>query len=293
MDKKTLAVFTATYNRAYIISDLYRSLLAQTNQDFCWIVVDDGSTDDTEQLIASFIAENLIPIRYIKQENGGKQRAHNTGVEACNNELFFCVDSDDTLAPTAIEDVLTLWGGVRGRNDVAGVIAMCGRSENDPMGTWIPATLEFTTMWDLYYKCHHKGDVTLIYRTDILREYPFYVEPDEKFIGETYVYHQIDQSYTLAVLHKIIRLSEYLPDGYTKNVRRITRENPKGYMRLKRGYIDYSDTFLLKGENTTLYLVGAYFAGCFKESLLGLSNKALGLLCAPLALILAKTEFQR
>ena len=110
MDKKTLAVFTATYNRAYIISDLYRSLLAQTNQDFCWIVVDDGSTDDTEQLIASFIAENLIPIRYIKQENGGKQRAHNTGVEACNNELFFCVDSDDTLAPTAIEDVLTLWG---------------------------------------------------------------------------------------------------------------------------------------------------------------------------------------
>ena len=102
MNDKTLAVFTPTYNRAYIIGKLYKSLLAQTSEDFCWIVVDDGSSDNTEQLIASFISEDRIPIRYIKQENGGKQRAHNTGVDACDNELFFCVDSDDALVPTAV-----------------------------------------------------------------------------------------------------------------------------------------------------------------------------------------------
>lgn len=293
MNEKTLAVFTPTYNRGYIIGELYKSLLAQTSKDFCWIVVDDGSTDNTEQIIAGFIAERLIPITYVKQENGGKQRAHNKGVEICKNELFFCVDSDDTLVPTAIEDVLSLWQGIRDREDVAGIIAMRGHSEEEPMGTWIPEDLAFTTMWNLYYKHHHKGDVALIYRTDVLREYPYDVEPGEKFIGETYVYHQIDQRYTLAVLHEIIWICEYLPDGYTKHVRKITRENPKGYMRLKRGYIDYSDTLLLKAENTVLYLVGAYFAGCFGEALAGLPNKALSLACAPVALLLAKTEFQR
>ena len=138
MNDKTLAVFTPTYNRAYIIGKLYKSLLAQTSEDFCWIVVDDGSSDNTEQLIASFISEDRIPIRYIKQENGGKQRAHNTGVDACDNELFFCVDSDDALVPTAVEDVLSLWQRVKARDDVAGIIAMRGHSEAKPMGTWIP-----------------------------------------------------------------------------------------------------------------------------------------------------------
>ena len=293
MNDKTLAVFTPTYNRAYIIGNLYKSLLAQTSEDFCWIVVDDGSSDNTEQLIASFISENRIPIRYIKQENGGKQRAHNTGVDACDNELFFCVDSDDALVPTAVEDVLSLWQRVKARDDVAGIIAMRGHSEAKPMGTWIPENLDYTTMWDLYYRHHHRGDTALVYRTDILRKYPYIVEPGEKFIGETYVYHQIDQSYRLAVLHKVIWICEYLPDGYTKHVRKITRENPRSYMRLKRSYIDYSDTFALKAENTILYLVGAYFAGCFGEALKGLPNRALSLLCAPVALLLAKTEFQR
>jgi len=88
MNEKTLAVFIPTYNRGYIIGELYKSLLAQTSKGFCWIVVDDGSTDNTEQIIAGFIAERLIPITYVKQENGGKQRAHNKGVEICKNELL-------------------------------------------------------------------------------------------------------------------------------------------------------------------------------------------------------------
>lgn len=293
MSDRTLAVFTPTYNRAYIIGELYKSLLAQTSKDFCWIVVDDGSCDDTERLITSFMAENRIPITYIKQENGGKQRAHNRGVGVCENELFFCVDSDDTLVPTAIEDILTLWQRVKNRDDVAGIIAMRGRSASEPMGTWISQEINFTTMWDLYYKHHHKGDTALIYRTDVLREFPYDVEPGEKFIGETYVYHKIDQIYKLAVLHKIVWICDYLPDGYTHHVRKITRENPRSYMRLKRSFIDYSDTLALKAENTILYLVGAYFAGCFGESIKGLPDRALALACAPAALFLAKTEFQR
>lgn len=97
--EKTLCVFTPTYNRAYCLNSLFASLKAQTCFDFCWLIVDDGSTDETEKLVESFQSESTpFPIEYIKQENGGKARAHNTGVEHCANELFFCVDSDDHLA---------------------------------------------------------------------------------------------------------------------------------------------------------------------------------------------------
>lgn len=289
---KTMTVFTPTYNRAYIIGRLYESLLAQTSDDFQWMVVDDGSTDDTRSVIEGFAAEGKLDIIYIHQENGGKQRAHNTGVAACDTELFFCVDSDDALVPTAVEDVLGLWNLRRSEPDIAGIIAMRGRSETEPMNTWFPKGLETTTMWDLYYKLHHKGDTALIYRTDILREYPYDVVPGEKFIAETYVYHKIDQRYRLAVLNKIIWICEYLPDGYTAHVREITRRNPVGYMRLKRDYIDYADTLTVKAQSTALYLVGAYFAGCFWRAYRELPNRLMATLAVPVALLLVKTVYR-
>ena len=287
-----MTIFTPTYNRGYIIGKLYESLLVQTCKDFCWMVVDDGSTDDTRSVIEGFIAEGKLDITYLYQENGGKQRAHNTGVEACETELFFCVDSDDTLVPTAVEDVLDLWGRRGGDPNIAGIIAMRGRSETEPMGTWFPEGLETTTMWDLYYKLHHKGDTALIYRTDILREYPYDVAPGEKFIAETYVYHRIDQRYQLAVLPKIIWICEYLPDGYTAHVREVTRNNPIGYMRLKRDYIDYADSFGIKAQSTALYLVGAYFAGCFWKAYRELPNRVMATLALPVALVLVKTVYR-
>lgn len=289
---KTMTVFTPTFNRGYIIGKLYESLLAQTCDDFCWMVVDDGSTDDTRSIIEGFIGEGRVDITYIRQENGGKQRAHNTGVSACDTELFFCVDSDDTLVPTAVEDVLALWERRRAEPDIAGIIAMRGRSASKPMGTWFPEGLKTTTMWDLYYKHHHKGDTALVYRTDILRAYPYDVAPGEKFIAETYVYHKIDQRYKLAVLPEIIWICEYLPDGYTAHVREVTRNNPIGYMRLKRDYIDYSDTLLIKAQSTVLYLVGAHFAGCFWSAYRELPNRVMATLAVPVALLLAKTVFR-
>ena len=289
---RTMTIFTPTYNRAYIIGSLYESLLRQTSRDFCWMIVDDGSTDNTREVVQSFIDEGRLEITYIRQENGGKQRAHNTGVAACETELFFCVDSDDTLVPTAVEDVLSLWERRRDDPGIAGIIAMRGRSEGRPMKTWFPRGLETTTMWDLYYKYHHKGDTALVYRTDILRAYPYVVEPGEKFIGETYVYHRIDQRYRLAVLPKIIWICEYLPDGYTKHDKQITRENPVSYMMIKLVYIDNAETILQKGRETSLYLVGAYFAGCFWESYRGLSDRFVATLAVPVALVLAKTLYR-
>lgn len=134
----TLCVFTPTYNRAYILPALYESLLAQTSTDFQWMIVDDGSTDDTESLVQGWIAEGRLSIDYVKQENGGKPRATNTGVARCQSELFFVVDSDDHLVPTAVEHVLTRWEEIRGDDSFAGIVALRGTDEHTPMGTWMP-----------------------------------------------------------------------------------------------------------------------------------------------------------
>lgn len=287
-----ICIFTPTYNRAYCLRNLYESLRKQTSNDFNWLIVDDGSTDDTETLVEEFIDAGAFPITYIKQSNGGKQRAHNTGVDNCSSELFFCVDSDDTLVPDAVESILETWSKFRNDEKIAGVIALQGPEQGKPHYNEMPRNTPLTTMWDLYYKFGHKGDTAHIYRTDTLREYPFDVEPDEKFIAETYVYHQIDQSYQLATLNKVVTIQEYLPDGYSKNVRAVTRKNPKGYRKLKRMYIEYSSTPRTRIENTILYMVGCMLCGDTLGGVKDAPSKLQAILAIAPAWFLCKTEFR-
>lgn len=290
----TMTIFTPTYNRGYLIENLYQSLVAQTCQDFEWLVIDDGSTDDTEELIVRLAEEAPFPVRYLKVPNGGKQRAHDLAVQMTDAELFFCVDSDDALVPTAVADVLDCWAPHRDDPRYAGVIAMRGSEPDVPLGTAFPSGLAETTMWDIYYKHHHRGDTALVYRTDVLKRYPFDVRPDEKFVAETLVYFRIDQSYVLAVLDKVIWITKYLPDGYSQNVRKFTRENPRGYMQLKREMVDYAKGDpLLRLQSASLFLVGAHFAGVEKEAAADLPTLPLRLLAPPVAAVLVRTFFSR
>ena len=198
MMKKRMTVFTPTYNRAYILPKLYDSLCQQTVKSFEWLIVDDGSVDNTQELVEKWIEEKKIEIRYFKQANGGKQRAHKLGVEKSKA--------------------------------------------------------------DLYGKLKFKGDATLAYYTNILRKYPFWVSEGEKFMGEGYVYYQIDQKYKMAVLPEILMIKEYLNDGYTKNVRKLAKNNPKSYAELKRQTIEYSETWKDRYSQTILYMVGCRMA---------------------------------
>ena len=251
-----ICIFTPTYNRAYCLDGLYRSLQDQRVQNFYWLIVDDGSTDDTQSLVERFRDEAPFRISYIKQENGGKQRAHNTGVSLCESELFFCVDSDDILPPDATEKIQETWNQCKDDPRLAGVVGLCGSDETTPLGTNMPAGIESLTFWGLYYKHGHKGDTALVYRAEILKRFPFDVAEGEKFIAEPYVYHQIDQEFELRPLDEVLIIREYLEDGYTSNVRKVTKDNPVGYMRLKLMYIGYSDTLYLQFYNSILYQVG-------------------------------------
>ena len=276
-NKKTLTIFTPTYNRAYILPVLYRSLCKQTNQDFEWLIVDDGSVDNTEELIQEWLVENKIQIKYYKQKNGGKQRAHNKGVEESVTELFVCVDSDDYVTEDFVDEHLNRWDEVKSDHTIGGIISLQGHENGEPMGTFFPSGIQKSTLTTLYSKLKFRGDATLVYRTEILKQYPFVVEEGEKFIGEGYVYYQIDQHYELALLPKILMIKEYLQDGYTSNVRRLTKNNPKGYMRLKLLSIEYAPTWFERFTHTILYLVGCRISG-EKKPLKKLPHKWLGVL---------------
>jgi len=128
---------------------------------------------------------------------------------------------------------------------------------------------------NLYKKLKFRGDATMMYRTELLKAFPFVVEPDEKFIGEEYVYNQIDRKYQMAVLPEVLMIVEYLEDGYSRNVRRVTKENPKGYIRLKKQSIEYAETWSERYIQTILYLVGCRISG-EKNPLKNLPYKFLG-----------------
>lgn len=283
MNNINLTIFTPTYNRAYILEKLYASLCTQTSDSFEWLIVDDGSTDETEQLVNKWIIEKKIRIRYYKQENGGKQRAHNKGVELAEAPMFVCVDSDDYILPEFVRSHIQKYQEISDKSEVAGIVSLQAHSDGKPIGTYFPENVEQTTLRELYGKLHFKGDATLAYKTDILKKYPFIVEPGEKFIGESYVYNQIDQKYKMVLLPEILLIKEYLDDGYTTNVRRLTKNNPVGYMRLKYQEVEYSTNFIGRCSNTILYEVGCILAK--KKLIANAPDKILAALTYPFAWI--------
>lgn len=256
MDNKRITVFTPTYNRGYILERAYESLINQTDKSFIWLIVDDGSTDDTETLVKKWIKEDKIKIKYYKQNNGGKQRAHNKAVELTNTELFICLDSDDYFTKDAIEVLISKWNEIENKNKISGIVALKGRDKNIPIGTWLPSNIKFSPLNKLYSEYDFKGDTALLFRTDILMQYPFWVAKDEKFMGEGYIYNQIDQKYKMYLLNEIIYICEYLEDGYTKNIRELIKDNPKSYMELNKQAAIYSTSLKERYIKTIKYMVG-------------------------------------
>jgi glycosyltransferase involved in cell wall biosynthesis len=256
MKPHKITVFTPTYNRAYILDRVYKSLINQTNKSFVWLIVDDGSTDNTESLVKKWIKEDKIEIKYYKQKNGGKQRAHNKAVKLTDTDLFICLDSDDYFTKDAIEILLNSWNKIKDKNNIAGIIALKGVDKKNHIGTNMPQNVTFSTLRDLYNKYGFTGDTALLYKTDILKKFPFYVAENEKFMGESYVYDQIDQNCEMYLLDKIIYVCEYLEDGYTANVKKLIRNNPKGYMILNKQKITFSNNVKRRFINTVKYLVG-------------------------------------
>lgn len=225
-----ITVFTPTFNRAYSLPRLYNSLKEQTRLDFEWLLVDDGSTDNTKEVVASFIRDNAISIRYIKQENGGKHRAINRGVQEANGDWFFIVDSDDYLPDDAIELLWRECSLVSCESIIGGVSGIKSYPNNKRVGGVLSFDHLRCNPIEFRYKYHVKGDMAEMWRTKILKEFPFPSFPNELFMDESVVWFRIAQKYDVNYFNKTIYYCEYLEDGLTRNIRRVYRNSPKGSM---------------------------------------------------------------
>lgn len=222
-----ITVFTSTYNRAYIISELYKSLCAQSNYDFEWLVVDDGSIDDTESLIQLFIEEFKISIRYIKQVNGGKHRAINRGVQEAKGELFFIVDSDDQLVNNAIERILSFYAQLQCEPEFAGVCGVKAYFSGEKVGGEVDFDFLDCNSLDFRYKYRIKGDMAEVFCTAVLKDFPFPEIEGELFCPEAVVWNRIAMKYKLRYFNEKIYLCDYLPDGLTAKIVKIRMKSPE------------------------------------------------------------------
>lgn len=236
-----ITVFTPTYNRAYIIENLYRSLQRQSYSDFEWLVVDDGSTDETENLFARICAEeNPFSVRYHRKENGGKCSAINQGLELARGELFFTMDSDDILTDDALMKVAQ-WEAELPRDG-----SFCGFAANgisdDAVSTVVPGKDYMDgNAFDMYGEMG--GEKAIIFYTEIHRKYMYPVFPGEKFMTEAVTWNRMAwDGYKMRYFNDVIWIWEYKPDGLTKSGYQIFIDNPQGtalFFREKAVYFHY------------------------------------------------------
>lgn len=238
----TLTVFTPAYNRAHTLPRTYESLLAQRCKDFVWLIVDDGSKDNTGELVRSWQEQdNGFEIRYIYKENGGMHTAHNTAYEIIDTELNTCIDSDDCLAPGAVEKILRKWEQVRDRG-YAGIIALDSDMDGNIIGQGFPEEMTETTLVG-YYAAGGSGDKKLIYRTDVINSYPPYpVFEGERYVALAYKYRLIDQDYKLAVLNEVVCNVDYQPDGHSTAMFREYVRSPRGFVLWRKTCMQYPES---------------------------------------------------
>lgn len=223
----TLTVFTPAYNRAHTIGRTYESLCRQTCKDFEWLVVDDGSSDNTRELVEGWIAEGKIPIRYIYQQNQGMHGAHNTAYRNINTPLNTCIDSDDYMPDDAVEKILNCWQQ-HGSDKVSGLVGLDVTEDGSLIGTKFPPGMEKTTLQG-FYEAGGSGDKKLVYRTEVIKRYPEYpLFEGERYVGLAYKYMLIDQDYELITLNEPLVIVEYQQDGSSFNMYKQYWNNPRG-----------------------------------------------------------------
>ncbi len=277
---KTLTIFTPAYNRAHTIGRTYQSLCRQSCRDFEWLVIDDGSSDNTRDLITSFLTdieevyENefygqsvgspWLRVHYIYQQNQGMHGAHNTAYDAIHTELNTCIDSDDYMPDDAVEKILTLWKSLSDEEKTkhAGILALDVEDKTlNVIGDYLPTDRKSTTLSG-YYERGGRGDKKLIYRTDVVKSVPRYpLFEDERYVGLAYKYMLIDQQYELLILNEPVCIVEYQLDGSSHSMYRQYWNNPKGWSFYRKTEMLYTHSLKRKLIVCMHYVSSSIMAG--------------------------------
>lgn len=236
MSGKTLTIFTPTFNRARTLPRTYASMTRQTSQDFIWLIIDDGSKDNTGELAEQWIAEGKVDIKYIRKENGGLFTGYNTAYLTIDTPLNMCVDSDDFIPDDAVEVIVSTWRE-RGDERFCGIIGLDFYLETDtPIGGYFPDGLKECYYLDLYTKKIHIGDTKQVMRTDLMRA----VAPQVGFEGEknfnpVYMLLQVCDDRPMIVLNRNLCTVEYQQDdSMSKAILKQYFNSPRSFSKLRR-----------------------------------------------------------
>ena len=258
-----ITVFTPTYNRGYCLNRAYQSLIRQTCQEFTWLIIDDGSTDNTKDLVASWQQEGKIPIRYIYKENGGMHSAHNTAHAHIDTELCICLDSDDMLTDDCIESVLVFWEKNKAyHSQVAGIIAEDGYISGGVIGSHLPDDMLMASEDYLREVMGIKGDKKIIFKSECANMVPPYPEfYGEKFGSMAFKRRLIEVELGLKwlVMPRIVYLVEYMADGATKNMYNLYTHSFHGWDIERRHAMQYSLTFKRRFLSAIHYVSNSIF----------------------------------
>ncbi|WP_332023333.1 glycosyltransferase family A protein [Kaistella sp.] len=263
---KTLTVFTPTYNRAYLLPRLYRSLKGQSCKDFIWMIIDDGSTDETLQLVEKWKGEGLVDIEYFYQENQGMSGAHNTAYQHIKTLYNTCIDSDDMMPGNGVELILRSIKSVDDTKDIAGIIGLDADVSGKVLGTLMPTGIESTTLNELHRKDKVTGDKKLVYKTEVMREIePYPVYPNERLVPLSHKYLLADQKYKMIPVNEIFCLVEYQEDGSTRNMLKQYRRHPKGFAYARITRINLEKGLKEKFKNAIHLVSSGLFSGDYKS----------------------------
>lgn len=279
--KKTLTIFTPAYNRAHTIGRTYESLLRQTCKDFEWLIIDDGSTDNTRELVNSWMEEGKIPIRYIHQENQGMHGAHNTAYKNITTELNTCIDSDDWMPDDAVEKIVGFWNTHKAEK-YAGILGLDIVRSGKVIGRRFPASCKEIHCGDKSIE----GDKKYIIRSELTSRYPEYpVFPGEKYVGLGYKYQLIDQDYLWLTLNEPLVIVEYQEEGSSYNMFRQWWNNPKGF-----SFIHNNDLLYVRDRKRRVMVATHYVSHCIRANTITAIFKSnapvLTTLCVPLGVCL-------
>ena len=279
---KLITVFTPTYNREKTLRKCYESLITQTSNNFIWQIIDDGSSDGTEELVNGFIKEGKIEILYVKKQNGGKVSAINKSLDITQTELWVCLDSDDYFFPKAIEIYERLYAEIKDKQEICGLFSVRSNPDGSPMmGMDIPEGLIAETQFNLRYKYKVEPEYVQVYKTAVVRQYKYPLFEGEKYVPLSYTQDQIDQKYKFLLFHEPTMVCEYQADGITKNQKKLVKKNPKGYTEFKRQQIEIAPNFAFKLKACITYDTGCILSNN-KKSVFKSPNSFLTTLCFPL-----------
>lgn len=241
-----LTVFTPAYNRADLLPRCYESMKRQTCKNFIWMVIDDGSTDNTEELVTSWIADTAdFAIEYYRKENGGLHTAYNEAIAHIETPLCVCIDSDDFMPDDAVEKILQFWEE-KGSDRVAGIVGLDFDLDGKCIGDPLPDQ-ETVNLIDLLTGKYPivNGDRTNVIRTELYKKFaPMPIFPGEKNFNPHYMHLQISQEYDFLVMNENLRFVDYQPGGMSDSMWKQYRNSPNSFAETRKLYLSFPNTSL-------------------------------------------------